>query len=673
MTDNRVFLVLGLLTLVAAQRQPPAAADAPAVKKHFADRAAAHEAEIARRMLQRPEAMKESLQRLELEIDVRFVARWLNAQAANAPLGSELQVAARLRDSLWETASTLLIDAVDKQGGRLTQPQLEATARLHQLTFTLLGEAKSVKDIDDVSRKLGLVVASFLSVDERLLVRMRPAPIRAPRNGTARPPPGDAPAGAATEVSVLNVSPQLRAQLLALSRAAKNEAERDASLAQTFDVAMDLARGLQMNTGVDPADRTRMEHQLAEAIALFLDPRTRALGSARINGMSQYRTLLARVRRLNLSPEQTAQLAPLIQWVNDNADAGGKVLASLDRAGQYRARFDARPKAPNPIQAMERASGELARQFTTAADAFSRATLDLPRPGSAATPAELEARAEEMHRTIELLERLDAMPATLDFLNSFKPRPAGALDRRVVQLALAASAATATPVRAEAAESLAELARLTKLAQDLTKVNLAELAPLEKRWTGGRVAALDLKWRTILAEQLTAFGTGQKLDPAKVARLTQAMSLLDAFRDGATMDVTLAEAAEPLSRWIDWRLTIEDLKPILLPYPSALAEAYAGYISDTPITYETWTKIERRYRPLVQLIVRDAPYRVPCATLPTGAAAVAAGLATPVDGAPFAQERFAGYCIWLWHNRTAAGDLTGANEAINMLNRRLGE
>ncbi|MGA2497428.1 MAG: hypothetical protein ABSH20_06785, partial [Tepidisphaeraceae bacterium] len=85
-----------------------------------------------------------------------------------------------------------------------------------------------------------------------------------------------------------------------------------------------------------------------------------------------------------------------------------------------------------------------------------------------------------------------------------------------------------------------------------------------------------------------------------------------------------------------------------------------------------WQKIDRRYRPLVAMLVRDGAYRDQCAAMPTGLAGVASSLATPLDGAPFATERLTAFTADIYRIRMAGGDTKAADDLLASLVRRLG-
>ncbi|MFI5357722.1 MAG: hypothetical protein ACHQ4G_10345 [Opitutales bacterium] len=653
-------------TLYSAQKPPPP--ETLPLKTIFEDQAARSEKETAQRLMLRPDTPADRLPKLELDIDLRILHRWACNVAAAAQPSSEPQVAARLRAHLLHEAIALIDELTQKQAGRLTPEQAAAAAKVHEITFSLPPNA-GVKEMDDVCRRTGIAIGAMAGLDDRKLTLMRPKvirPERAPRNNDRR-----TPAELAAEASQLAVSPQLRMQLVALG-AAVNRPDADNQLVQMLETCLETAKALQTNLAVSAEERQQMEAALAEGAALVLDPRTREAGRARIQAQHTYRVVVSRIRRLNLSREQMDHLAPLLRWVGEHPDESIKVLTSLDRAGNARVRFAGRAKNANAIAGLAKPLAELEKQFPLAADRFTEGAVNLPQTGAANIPATLDALADEVVRLGDLIDRLDNMPKTLDTLLAFKPRGGNTLDKRIAQLALAASNATQSVQRNDAIAVISDLARLARQAEELSSFQLGDVSGLEKRWTGGRLALFDAKWRQIIAEQTSAIALGGNADPAKIARLPQALALLEALKQAVELDTVLADAADAFATWVDWHVALADLKPIMLPYPQAMSEAFSGFVADQPILIEQWQKVDRRYRPMVALLIRDGAYRDQCATMPVGLPGIASCLATPLDNAAFAMERLAAFTAEIYRVRMGGGDTKGADDMLAGLVRRLG-
>jgi hypothetical protein len=648
---------------------PPAArpVNAATIKGVFEEQAQVVEKELGQRMLRRPDLTGDKLAELELGIDLRFLERWMLSQGAGAAMGSEMQVGWRLRSAILRDSTQAIETVIDGADGKLTPAQAGAAGHIHQLTFNL-PEVKGGKEQDALAHRLGLEISVLLGTQGQLPA-MRPTPLALPLVGVR---PGAEPARSATaaqQVSRLSVSGGLRQQLLALVNAAtpKPGGEKDPAMSAMLESCIDLAQGLQYNTAVSPEARVAMEGQLAEGVALYLDPRTREVGKAHIGAMGQYRQLLSRVGKLNLPAEQIAQFAPVLNFVRDNPEVGGKVLGAIEKYAASKASFEGRAKSPNPMLPLQRAQSDLERQFGVGLTTFVTTALDLPK-GLGTSAADVENKAQDLARIVDTLDRLDRMQGDIAVLNAFKPRPGGQLEKKVAVAGLAAANAAASPNRAEAIRFLLDVDRLAQDATELGKLNTADIPSyLEKRWTGGKLGAMQTHWKSVVTEQASLLATGAAMDQKKVDRLMVAVTLVDALRNATAMDANLAEDA-PLERWVDWRLSVDDLKPLLRPYPDAVADAFSAYVADSAAGLDLWAQNHQRYQGLVAMINRDSAYRQQCSSLPTGNAASAAQMLTPIEGQPFGVERYVGFCAWLYRNRPEMGE-----EVFGMMNKRVGE
>lgn len=640
-----------------------AASESPA-RGLFVAMEAALEKEIGARMVKRPENSGDRLQRLEIAIDLRLLCR--SAAAQTAALQGDPQAAARLRLRLFMDALAVVEDALARQTENLTQAQLDAAARLHELTFV---EIKALKDVEGVSRGLAPVVLALTGArgDPKNLPAVRPRVARPP----AQEDPAKSLAAMGEEVTRLNISVPLRQQLSVLARDAvqANAPGADPKIkdaqayAQVLEAGMDLARGLQFNTAIAPEARLEAEVQLAEGIAMFMDPRTRAAGRKQISSMAQYRQTLGRIGSLGLTAREMDQFAPLFIWARQTPEAGAKALSALEAYVQLRAKGAARLKQPNTMTTLRRSIDELEKQVAATSAAFVVTALDVPRSG-AARVADVEQQAGEMRRLVTLLTQLDEMPQTLDLLGQFKPRPTGGLERRVAMAAVVAAKAEASKERAEAIALIGAVHDLAAAAVDLGKFDINTVSPtVERKCAGGRLSALDARWRQSVMELASAAAAGNAIDPAKLARVQNAKVLQAAVQRATVLETALLDA-DLLARWIDWRMGPEDLKPLFIPYQEAMSAAFAAYVSDAPDAVENWLKTEKRYRGVIDLMIRAGSYRNQCAAFPTGILNLVASLSTPAEGAPFAQERYAAFSMDAYRSLMAAGETAAAEQVL---------
>lgn len=669
--------LLGVITLAclgAAARRPD---DAAAIRSALGSHVKRLDSEIAQRMMQRVGTPGNKLPQLELEIDLRLVTRWLMQQAMAASPGSDVQVAAWLRASLFMEGSAAIEESM-RRTTVSTPATAEGMARLHQLTYEMR-ELKSVRDVDETGRKLGMIcllLAPPGSGAEKAPPMMRPRPVRPapeppppPRQGgePRKPEPRTATQMSAA-IAGLNISTSLKQQLLALATRAQltsAEPENDrekATLMQTLDLAMELAEGLGANIGVSAEGRAQIESQLAEGIALFMDTRTREQGRSRIASLQQYRQTLARIYRMQLTPDQVRQFTPLFKLLRESPEQGNKAIAALERLLDYKTRFESRKAAAHSMAAIKRACEELERQ------ALAARTQGLAA-ASEGNAADVEARADELRRIWDLLEKLDSLPGTLDRLQAYRPKPAGGIERRI---ALAAQALTGKDAAAknEAATLIEDVTTLGDRSAELIRTWTGDIpADIDKRYAGGKLAAMESKWKAIISELASGIAGGGSLDVKRLERLSAAIAIHQSLKQATALEAALSKA-QALHGWVDWRATPDDIRLVLSPWQEGLVETVAAYISDTGGT--DWAKIDRRYRPLVQMIGRLAAYKDQCEAMPGGLIGTAGGLMTPIDNSPFGIERHVSFLLAAWRELLEAGDTVSSDDILATLLRRAG-
>lgn len=674
MTRHR-WMMPGLLMLLSATALA-APRDYVAAKAMLSDLEQYYLKEVTQRVVARAETSPDRKQRLEIELDLRLATRNLYAFAASAPAGSEAQIAATLRARLLVQATEAIETTMDRAQNRLTGAQQEGVAELHKLSYQ---EIKSLKDVDDAGRRMAVALVKLTGmtgVDESTLPAVRPKPMGGRVTGPRNMP---ALADLADDVNKLNVSMGLRRQLVALALKAASPGtaagpERDkevATLTQLLRDALELARALQGNLGVTPEVRQQMEVTLSEGIALTMDARTRTLGQERMKALSAYRQSVSRIVGLNLSADLLQQFSPLFAWARVNSSGSATVMSAVERFLAARARYEARPKVANPIEALRKPVESLEKQFSTAQTAFAVAAGEVPRNPSKV--AELDAQSEEMRKAIDLLEKFDRMPVTLDLLGQFKPRPPGALERRITLAATNLfNPAVNEKNRAEGRAAIDAVSDLAATVGELLKFDAAAVSPtVARKCAAGKLPAVNDKWRALASELVNELAAGKEADGRKLLQLSQTMELYDAVRQAGKLEAALMDEGV-LARWVDWRMGPEDLKAVFTGYQEAMSEAFTGYVAGNASAVETWNRAEKRYRPVLALMNRVAAYKDQCSKFPVATVNLAAALATPFDGAPFDRERFAAYAMEVHRQRTDAGDSSGAASILQAFFSRLG-
>ncbi|MDB5297555.1 MAG: hypothetical protein JWO31_3538, partial [Phycisphaerales bacterium] len=471
----------------APKRRPPVAPSDgkgfPAKPALEADLAALDD-EVAAYLQFRGDVPADGASRLELLIDLRLIARWLLAAAVAERPDTDLQVAAVLRaDELVATAVALPTQF--KVSPKPTPAQADAMAKVHALSFKL-PELKQVRQADDVCREVGQLLVSAagpLPAADRQIPPMRPPAVLRPPPSTTpdrkpkRPAgPPAAPAGdPLARAAALTVAAPLKKQVLnvvTLGMSARTDAaiEADrkdaAAIAAVADRGLEMAEGLAQGTAVDAAARPQMERQLADGLALFADARTRDAGRRRLSALDDYAARLARVRRLNLPPELRQRLAPAFAYAGQHPDVAGKLLETVEGYLEACGRMDARAAATQPAALGQREAKAVAEAVKAAAKAREEFLADaavMGQPGQRVDVAGLLAHADALRQALDAVDAYEKVPEAVRVLVTTRPRPAGALERRVATLTSALLDPRPSPGKDEAARALPELVRLADL------------------------------------------------------------------------------------------------------------------------------------------------------------------------------------------------------------------
>ncbi len=694
---SAVAIVILASSLVFAAAAPTTL---PSPKPMLADRSRDLEHEITSLIMSRPDVAPDQAGLLEFRIDLRILARWFIACAIDAKPESEIQVAAYVRGSNVLSLIWTLDESYKKQGvPSFTPAQIDAMARLHQLTFDLPPKVETVADLDNAARSAGQPLLVILSPGKSDLttVTMRPSrvikatPTSAPiPSGLPGAPASSSPAPVtlgqlSSEARQVSVSVPLRKQLIALADRASavarqpGQEKESAALLTALAQAMDLARGLQSNTGVSAENRNEIEAQLAEGVALFQDIRTRSAGQARLDGLAQYRQTLARIGRMNLPPDISKQFAPLWVWVQENPEAGQKLLATMERFVELSMRFSARQQnaKTSSVGPYRQAADDLAKLFQSAQGDFvdEAATLGSNQMVEA-DPQQLQKHVEEMRRAIDLIEQLDSIPQTIQTLNAYKPKPAGGLEKRVDNAVKVLGATGKSDERDAADKLLAEISRLAQTVNDISaRRSSASDVPsnVADAYAGGSgLGAFDARWRGVageLASQLAATGS---MDRGKMQRLGAAGAMIDGLRAAGDAEAALGKLPV-LQRWADWAITTDQIERVLQPYREVTSQAFAGFASGNSDQIDRWLRLRPRYGALLAFIGRSGQYIDQCNTLLSGPAAEAMKLLTKFDGAPFDTTRYASLAIGVWAYCERKSDFPNADAAANALAARVGQ
>ncbi len=657
---------------------PCFAAD-PIAKSTLMSRASLLEGEIASLMEHAGETADAGT---NAQIDLRIVARWMASRAAESGEG-DFAACADLRARGLLTAADLLGARLRKAA--VSPAEAEALKRLHEMTYKL-ADLRGVGQLDDTCRNVAASLIPFagaLGTDVKALPPMRPQPME-----EARDPQGRVPrtlGELAAKGKELSVSQPLRKQLLALANLASGAASdpnRQAEAAGLYSMladVTDLAEGLQSNTAVDPDARNRTEWELTQALLLFNDVRTRQAGQARIDALGKYRDTVGRVQRLHLPADLQQQLMPAFVWAREHGEAGQRALGTIETYAQLCTRLDSRrgdvTLPPNETKARQ----ELMSALETARTAFVSDASHLGDGMRSVKPEALQKHIGSMRRWLEAVDSIESLPAAMKlFTTSYRPKPFGGLEKRVAG-AVAASAPSTQPsgnsgygARESSDPFLQNLVQLYRLANELEHPTTGKLdAEVVRQYTDGRLAEFDEARRGKIAEQLDSAAGGREISGQMLAELESARGLMEVLKSGGQLESAI-RGGDPLRRWVDWQLAPAQIRAVLAPYREATAAAFAGYTEGKSVPMARWAASRNRFGPIIALLTRVSAYSTQCADLPADLPGAIAMLATPMEGQPFANERWASFLIGASASLGRSRDFRGADGAIDALTARLG-
>jgi hypothetical protein len=390
---------------------------------------------------------------------------------------------------------------------------------------------------------------------------------------------------------------------------------------------------------------------------------------------------------MRVPPELTEALAPALAWAHENPDQGDKVLGPVERFVALYFREQARPAQPEqfatlrPADPLRRAYEAVTEQFTKARGDFLGDAADIgggagvaPTGGAAKDagvmdtgrgPDALSQQADEMAYCEDLLDVLLAMPKNVPTLDAFKSHPIGGIQRHVNILLVQIESPIKSPARDEAAKQLFDLSRLATVADELASQPFDSIPPsIADAYTGSQLAAVQTKWKLTVTDLATAFSVNQPMDIQKLDRLRSLQSLLEALGPAQEMETAFAKP-QPLAKWADWTVPADQVHALIAPYQQAMAQAFGGFVSDSPDAISQFQKMRHHFEPVMALIARTASFAPACDALPEGTTGLLSRLATPYDKAPFSEQRFTS----LIAARCASGDATALEAAATIISQ----
>lgn len=639
---------------VAAPADAPPAVVPTSEHDLFVMQIDALDAKLATLLQRRPDAAGSSLALIDYDIDLALVQRWM-LNGAISSKADDLQAVVALRLSALSGLGAEINARLKNSDTTLTAAQLQGLKKLHDLTYAFPA-FKGVGTIDEVCKNVAtaLILISAVSPAEVAnLPLMRPSPVSQPTAGPAQAP---------TTIEMLarradssNASDGLKRQLKALAAAASAAAadpksgDDAARLYEMLSASVALADGLGRGMAIDAASRPKIEQQLTEGLALFTDPRTRQAGQNRISALTQFRQTLARVDRLHIPAALQQQLAPAILYANSRPDSGGKILDLIEQYLSLCNRFDANKEATAPSPLQKRTTDILVRQFSARRTAFLADAADLGgkttfSPG----PQNLSSDIDQMRQALDGIETASRLPRALSALTAAHPRPTGALEKRVNQALIDLSSASPTVNHDASIKLLNDVEQVADLAQSLNAPS--GIAPdITSRYTHGRLAAVATRRDALITALASELAGGHDLDSLELSKLHTLHDLLESLKLAAEVEGALAKA-DSLSRWVDFSISAAQLRALVGPYRDATASAFDGFADENSTPVGRWSDVRTRFMPILILVKEVGLYGDACNAFPTGMAGQFARLLTPMDGQPFAVERYASMSVDLWQH-----------------------
>ena len=631
--------------------EPLAAASRPL----FAASAAQADGQLVPLVLKRTEFIGQINLRLEAQIDLYVMQRWIALSAPN----TDRQAAAawlrlqQLRQAM--AAAQKELSAANSQA--LNDVQQLACRNLRQLTYDM--PAADVARMDAICRSAGI---ALLELGTGEVVNPSQIPVMRPSGlPTLSPVPVPAPlpretvAGSGDPADLiprLSVSPVLRQQLVRTLDAVQRPEAYDLSadearqLGHVLKDAIDISAGLASNAGVDVAKRMELEQQLAEALALMQDRRLKELGQRKIESMSRYRQVLSAIIRLNLSEQNYKLLAPAFELAERSTEDAKRLIPAIERFVGFCSAYDSMPTTIQcntdaaTSRSIQRAYEDVRKSFETSRNAFLGDVEMLGGTGiSTTTAADLETRLEDMGFSMDVIRAMGTMPATLDVLNAFKPRVSGGLERRVAKEATTASARGRNAHYKDAAAVLQQLVRLAAACRDLKAAPLDEPSlALLQQYTKKTAEDLAAKWQANAADVVNAAALGYVLDEQKIQRNELLLGMIQGLPRLVAMESAVGSAGV-LQRWADWGLNQSAVDQGVYPTRAAATTALLAFFGDSTQGMRNWEKVRQEQRPAVDFVVRSIAGAAQIPEVKGELEVACAKLLTPLDVTSYALHR----------------------------------
>lgn len=610
--------------------------------------------------------------KVDLQIDIHLIERWLLAHAADAPLGDPLQVCATLRAGEVASVGDGLVKRYQSAPSSLTPTQLDGLHRLHEMTYKLPA-IKSVADLDSTCQTMAtdLILAAGPNQGEvDKLPKMRPAAVSDQASEANR---SQSLSDLVTQAQSAEVSGPLRHELEMLARyaatAASDVKKKDEAqaLEQSLRSALTLIRGLPSDALAKP----QAEAAITQALALINDPRTREAGFDRLASLNDPQQLIGAGEGISLPAASQTKLASAMDWAQRNPEKGELLLAVIRRFAAISAEIDQPHSAAGLSLNQQKAIDLLQKQiiaerteFLDAASAFD------PLHGSTGTLSRLRGLIDRMRNSLDLIGSIERLNKSVQVLSTYKLRPYGMLERRSVTAMTELAGAMTSARRDAAIKFVQDTDRLGQIAGAFTAASAGISPQIKKQYMGDQAEAVETHRANLVSELGTELGSGKPLDRSTFARLESFNTLYASLREAETTE-SIIQQMDSLTQWVDWTISSDQLRAALQPYQDATIAAFTAFLNDDAAPMTAWPAIHNQYVPLIRAAAQAAQNAQACSKLPTGYFADCAKLMTPMSEQPYAAERETSFALSLWSQGADATDTTPAQAMIDWISKRL--
>ncbi len=634
------------------------------------------EDEIAELLQNRGEVAAESVPFIDAAIDLRIVDRWLlmaskkietraeprpdartdartdrnsrprDRPVVQSPAALDSSVVITLRRAELRQVITLIDEKARTE--KATPLQQASSRLLREITFKLTAEPAG-EALDQTLAIVARHAAGVAGVPlPTVMPAMRPtllAPVQtkpdANQHDTSTPAQLT-PAQMKQRVQQISVSVTLRRQIAALCDAAESAPAADAQqITRTLRIVFDMAAALQRNIAVSVETRQALDARLSSAVALYSDARTREAGLSRINALSSYAGISARVDAIPLAAADRQEFAAFFAWSRDAGAVGLDMLSLLEELVDQRAKLSALPKAA--LSPSLRKGADSARASASAA--LDLAMDDIKNVGGngafASTPQSCTDAAGRASSAVDLALDCEGLAASMSKLAEFRPRSGPAAAPNALERILGVAMVRLSDVQ-RAEQGTTTIRQTNQLADIATRIASIDPAlftgPVGETYAGITPEQFAITWRQTVNQAFQQLIEKERIEDGVYRRLLNLSEATRLLSEAAKIEATLEQAAM-VTKWADWRATRESLGEARQPFAGPLFNAFDKLSKGEEADLNSVRDGLKAIMPLVEVAAEVARYKDAASKLPDDPAGLFLRLATPSHEQPFLELR----------------------------------